>query len=128
MPNKEAALFVYDKIELTATVKAILDGKQSNVPVGKKWFDVVIGTTPTKASEQIWQGIDEIIDKWENFFSFCPINPLGLTVKHVAIALYWPDFYREENKRKKFFIENIIIIMTSIIIEMKKKNFNSNNR
>ena len=63
MPNKEAALFVYDKKELTAIVKAILDGKQSNVPVGKKWFDVVVGTEPTKASEKIWEGINSIVKK-----------------------------------------------------------------
>lgn len=62
MPNKEAALFVYDKKELTTIVKAILDGKQSNVPVGKKWFDVVVGTQPTKASEKIWEGINAIVN------------------------------------------------------------------
>jgi len=36
MPNKDAALFVYDKKELTAIVKAILDGNKSNVSIGKK--------------------------------------------------------------------------------------------
>ena len=63
MPSKEAALFVYDKKELTTIVKLILDGKLSNVPVGKKWFDVVVGTEPTKASENIWEGINSIVKK-----------------------------------------------------------------
>jgi len=62
MPTQEAALFVRDKKELTSIVKAILDGKQSNVPVGKKWFDVVVGTQPTKASEKIWEGINAIVN------------------------------------------------------------------
>ncbi len=63
MPSKDAALFVYNKKELTEKVKAILDGKLSNVSDGKKWFDIVVGNEPTKASEVIWQGIDEILNK-----------------------------------------------------------------
>lgn len=61
MPSKDAALFVYNKKELTTIVKAILDDKLTNVPVGKKWFDVVVGVEPTKASEKIWESIDKII-------------------------------------------------------------------
>jgi len=61
MPSKEAALFVYDKRELTPIVKSILDGKSSNVLAGKKWFDIVVGTEPTKASEKIWEGIETIL-------------------------------------------------------------------
>ena len=61
MPNNEAALFVHNKKELTTIVKAILDENKSNVPVGKKWFDVVVGTEPTKASENIWEGINAIV-------------------------------------------------------------------
>ncbi|NGY37459.1 UDP-glycosyltransferase [Flavobacterium sp. XN-5] len=61
MPSKEAALFVYDKKELTPIVKSILDGKSSNVLVGKKWFNIVVGTEPTKASEKIWEGIETIL-------------------------------------------------------------------
>ena len=63
MPSKEAALFVYDKKELTQIVKSILDGKLSNVPVGQKWFDVVVGTEPTKASQKIWEIINVLVDK-----------------------------------------------------------------
>lgn len=61
MPSQKAALFVHDKKELTAIVKQILDGTLSNVPDGKKWFDVVVGTDPTKASENIWSAIHKII-------------------------------------------------------------------
>ena len=61
MPTNEAALFVNDKKDLTAIVKAILEGRLTNVPVGKKWFDVVVGTEPKKASEAIWKAIDVIL-------------------------------------------------------------------
>lgn len=61
MPSKDAALFVKDKKEVTQIVKAILDGKLSNVSDGKKWFDIVVGKEPTKASENIWEGIDRIL-------------------------------------------------------------------
>lgn len=63
MPSKDAALFVYDKRDLTGIIKSILVGKLSNVPVGKKWFDVVVGTTPIKASENIWNKIASILKK-----------------------------------------------------------------
>ncbi|NEW78281.1 MAG: UDP-glycosyltransferase [Gelidibacter sp.] len=63
MPSKDAALWCRDKNELTATVKNILDGKISNVAEGKKWFDIVVGEEPTKASQKIWEGIKEIIKK-----------------------------------------------------------------
>jgi hypothetical protein len=63
MPSKEAALFVTQKSQLTTIVRDILDGKLTNVPVGKKWFDVVVGTEPTKASENIWDGITSIVNK-----------------------------------------------------------------
>ena len=63
MPTKEAALFVYEKKALTEIVKAILEGKLTNVPVGKKWFDVVVGKEPTKASEAIWNKIGQILNK-----------------------------------------------------------------
>lgn len=62
MPSQEAALFVYNKEDLTTKVKAILDGEISNVPMGKKWFDVVVGTEPTKASELIWGCINKILN------------------------------------------------------------------
>jgi len=62
MPSQEAAIFVRDKLKLTTIVKAILDGKQSNVPDGKKWFNVIVGNEPTKASEKIWDAINEIVN------------------------------------------------------------------
>ena len=62
MPSQEAAIFVRDKLKLTTIVKAILDGKQSNVPDGKKWFNVIVGNEPTKASEKIWDAINKIVN------------------------------------------------------------------
>lgn len=57
MPSKEAALFVYNKKELTNCVDNIIDGKISNVPDGKKWFEIVVGTNPTEASKNIWKAL-----------------------------------------------------------------------
>ena len=61
MPSKEAALFVYDKKNVTEKVKEILDGSSSNVLEGKKWFEIVVGNEPTKASSNIWLIIDKIL-------------------------------------------------------------------
>ncbi|MGL2988090.1 UDP-glycosyltransferase [Flavobacterium sp. RSSA_27] len=63
MPSKEAALFVEDKKELFPVIKGIIDGKLSNVPQGKKWFEVVVGSSPTTASQRIWKAIKTIISK-----------------------------------------------------------------
>lgn len=60
MPSKEAALWVRDKKELTSIVKEILDGKLSNVKEGKKWFEIIVGPQPTKASQKIWEVIDSL--------------------------------------------------------------------
>jgi hypothetical protein len=62
MPSKEAVLFVKNKEELTSIVKSILDGKKTNILVGKKWFNVVVGSEPSKASEKIWNAINEIVN------------------------------------------------------------------
>lgn len=59
MPSKEAALFVRDKKDLTSIVKDILDGKKSNVVEGKKWFEIIVGPEPTKASMAIWEYINK---------------------------------------------------------------------
>ena len=60
MPSKEAALWCYDKRELTQIVKAILDNNKTSVPYGKKWFETIVGQYPTKASENIWQSINQL--------------------------------------------------------------------
>lgn len=59
MPSKEAALFVHNKKDLTSIVKDILDGKKSNVVEGKKWFEIIVGPEPTKASMAIWENINK---------------------------------------------------------------------
>nr|WP_294936600.1 UDP-glycosyltransferase [uncultured Flavobacterium sp.] len=63
MPSKKAALWSFDKKNLTATVKGILDGTDSNVSEGKKWFEIIAGPKPTQASEKIWDGIDQLLKK-----------------------------------------------------------------
>lgn len=61
MPSKDAVIFCTDKKDLEGLVKQILDGKLSNVEVCKKWYDIVVGENPTKASENIWKAIDSIL-------------------------------------------------------------------
>lgn len=62
MPSKEAAVFCNDKRELENLVQQILDKKLSNVSEGKKWFEIVAGKNPTKASEAIWNAIGNCIN------------------------------------------------------------------
>lgn len=59
-PSDKAAVFCTDKNELEGLVEAILKENLSNVSEGKKWFEIVAGTNPTKASENIWNVIKEI--------------------------------------------------------------------
>ncbi len=63
MPSDDAAVFCRDKNDLEDLVKRILDGELSNVEEGKKWYEVIVGKTPTKASENIWKAIDSILNK-----------------------------------------------------------------
>ncbi|AUC75826.1 CDP-glycerol glycerophosphotransferase family protein [Olleya sp. Bg11-27] len=60
MPSPEAAVFCTDKNDLEALVKQILDGQLSNVDEGKKWYEVIVGERPTKASENIWKVLKQI--------------------------------------------------------------------
>jgi len=63
MPSQEAAVFCTDKKDLESLVKQILDGELSNVSEGKKWYEIIVGKTPTKASENIWKTIKSLLDK-----------------------------------------------------------------
>lgn len=60
MPSQEAAVFCTDKNNLEGLVKNILDGKTSNVNEGLKWYEIIVGKTPTKASENIWEALKTI--------------------------------------------------------------------
>ena len=62
MPSDKAAVFCTDKTQLEDLVKQILDGQLSNVTEGKKWYEVIVGKTPTKASENIWKAINTILN------------------------------------------------------------------
>ena len=61
MPSPEAAVFCYDKNDLTDILNNILRGNLSNVNEGLKWFEIIVGKTPTKASKNIWKSISNII-------------------------------------------------------------------
>ena len=61
MPSQEASVFCTDKKDLEDLVKQILYGKLSNVETCKKWYEIVVGKTPTQASENIWNTIDSIL-------------------------------------------------------------------
>ena len=63
MPSQEAAVFCTDKKNLEGIVKNILKGKTSNVIEGLKWFEIVAGKEPTKASEYIWETIKNILNE-----------------------------------------------------------------
>ena len=63
MPSQNAALWIHNKAKLTETVKSILDNKISSVPEGEKWLDIIVGSKPTKASENIWKEIHLILSK-----------------------------------------------------------------
>jgi len=60
MPSPEAAVFCTDKNDLEGLVKQILDGQLSNVEEGLKWYEVIVGGRPTKASENIWKVLKKI--------------------------------------------------------------------
>ncbi|MEN3322509.1 UDP-glycosyltransferase [Mariniflexile soesokkakense] len=61
MPSKNSAVFCTDKNDLENLVQKIIDGKLSNVEEGLKWFEIVAGKAPTKASENIWKAIKNCI-------------------------------------------------------------------
>ncbi len=62
MPSENAAVFCRDKNNLEHLIKQILDGKLSNVGDGKKWFEIIVGKNPTRASETIWTTINSILN------------------------------------------------------------------
>jgi hypothetical protein len=61
MPTKEAAVFCEDKTQLETKVKQVLDGELSNVSVGKDWFKVIAGETPSESSKKIWETIKTLV-------------------------------------------------------------------
>lgn len=63
MPSQEAVVFCTNKSDLENQVKQILDHRLSNVPDGKKWYEIVAGKNPTLASEHIWAAINKIVIK-----------------------------------------------------------------
>ena len=63
MPSKNAAVFCTDKKDLESLVQSILEKSQSNVPDGKKWYEIVAGSSPNQSSKNIWKAINTIIKK-----------------------------------------------------------------
>ena len=61
MPSKDAAVFCTDKNDLEGLVHGILKGEVSNVKEGLKWYEIIVGENPTKASKNIWSEINNII-------------------------------------------------------------------
>lgn len=62
MPSPAAAVFCTDKKDLENIVENILKGNLSNVEEGLKWYEIIVGKTPTKASENIWKAIQNTIN------------------------------------------------------------------
>lgn len=61
MPSKDAVIWVNKKEELKQQIARILDGEITNVPEGKEWFKTINISDPTKASQNIWTAIQNII-------------------------------------------------------------------
>ncbi|MDN3666497.1 UDP-glycosyltransferase [Algibacter miyuki] len=61
MPSDKAAIFCTDKKDLEGLIKQILDGKLSSVEEGLKWYEIIVGKTPTEASEKVWKAITSIL-------------------------------------------------------------------
>ncbi|MGZ9675121.1 CDP-glycerol glycerophosphotransferase family protein [Flavobacterium sp. GNP001] len=61
MPSLEAAVFCTNKADLEGLVEKIITDKLSNVSECEKWYAIVAGTTPTQASQKIWEGISGIL-------------------------------------------------------------------
>ncbi len=62
MPSPEAVVFCTDKTKLESQIEAILNGRLSSVSEGQKWYAIVAGSTPTQASEKIWDSIETILN------------------------------------------------------------------
>ena len=61
MPSQNAAVFCRDKNDLEYLVNSILEEKLTNVPDGKKWYEIVAGKNPTQASTSTWNAIETIL-------------------------------------------------------------------
>lgn len=62
MPSDDAVVFCTDKNDLENQLDQILKLEISNVEEGLKWFEVVAGKSPDKASEKIWETINTIVN------------------------------------------------------------------
>ncbi|SFU61980.1 hypothetical protein SAMN05216480_11049 [Pustulibacterium marinum] len=62
MPSKDAVVWALHKEALKDKVKAILDKKVNPTKETQQWYDVIVGTTPTKACENIWKAVGSKIN------------------------------------------------------------------
>lgn len=62
MPNKNAALWAENKIDLTQIVQNIISGNLSSVKDGQVWFETIVGKNPIEASNNIWDAINKIVN------------------------------------------------------------------
>lgn len=61
MPNKNAVLFCTNKKELEGQIEKVLNGSLSNVKEGMKWYEIVVGKTPSESSLIIWNSINKLL-------------------------------------------------------------------
>jgi len=61
MPSNEAAVFCTNKNDLETIVYNVLHKKTSNVTEGLKWYEIIVGKHPTKASKHIWENIKNLL-------------------------------------------------------------------
>jgi hypothetical protein len=64
MPDYDTSVtWASKKADIYKGIKGLLDGDLNPVPVTKKWYGIVNKPEqPEKASERIWEGINEIIN------------------------------------------------------------------
>lgn len=62
MPTKKAVIFCTNKTQLESLILDVLKNKKSNVDDGLKWYEIVVGKTPTEASKKMWGALDDILN------------------------------------------------------------------
>jgi len=61
MPSKDAVAWASSKEEVKKAVYKLLENDKKTVLKAKDWYTIIVGETPTLASQNIWEAIGKII-------------------------------------------------------------------
>ena len=61
MPTQEVVIWAHSKSEVKDAVSKLLDNKKETVEKAKNWYSIIVGKTPTQASQKIWTKIRKIL-------------------------------------------------------------------